>query len=638
MLHNCRGFVCTCLTVLACALFCPAGALAQVNRPDEKAPRSVSDALSAGQSRDVIVLFDDSATQDDAAVMRLIAGVEHDTPEILNAKQARFAALKRRVRAFLPAGEYETLRDYSHLPMAFLRLRTPGSLEQLLNQSDVVQVYENGIKYPVLTSSLPFINQPAAATAGFTGSGTAVAVLDTGVNYENSAFGACTTSVPADCCPSGNCSNAPPAAPSGCRVACVHDFAVNDNKLDANGHGTNVSAIVAGVAPDTKVVGLDVFAGNGAYDSDIIAAINWTIAKKAAYNIVAINMSLGDGVKYTSPCSGDVFAVPVASSKQAGILTAIAAGNEGFTNGLSSPACVPAAVSVGAVYDGNIGGWSFSNCTDATSVADKVTCFSNSADYLTVLAPGAQVTAGGNTMFGTSQATPHIAGAAAVLRAPTPFSMETVDQTVARMTSTGVSVLDPKSGLPTPRIDLLAAANNASTPTYSISGTVTLSSSEALQGVTMTRTGGVTTTTDSSGVYKFAGVLSGATYTVTPSMTGYSFTPANRTVPISGADVTGQNFTATATCSIAAVPSGVSATAGTKKITIRWSASSGAQTYNVKRSTVNGGTYTTIASSVSGTSYVNTGLTRGATFYYVVSAVNGCGESANSIPVSATTR
>ena len=440
MLNNCRGLSYACLTVLACALFGPSGALAQVNRPPEKAPRSVSDALAAGQSRDVIVRFDDSAIQDDAAVMRLIAGVEHDTPEVLDAKQARFAALKQRVRALLPAGEFETLSDYSHLPMAFLRLHTPFSLDQLLNQTDVVQVYENGIKYPVLTSSLPFINQPAAEANGFTGVGTAVAVLDTGVNYQNSAFGACTTNVPADCCPSGNCSNQPPPAPSNCRVACVHDFALNDRKLDANGHGTNVSAIVAGVAPDTKVVGLDVFTGNGAYDSDIIAAINWTIAKKAAYNIVAINMSLGDGIEYTSPCSGDAFAAPVDSAKQAGILTAIAAGNEAFTNGLSSPACVPTAVSVGAVYDGNIGGWSFSNCTDATSAADKVTCFSNSASYLTVLAPGAQVTAGGYTMFGTSQATPHIAGAAAVLRAPDRFLTETVDETVARMTSTGVPV------------------------------------------------------------------------------------------------------------------------------------------------------------------------------------------------------
>ena len=73
-------------------------------------------------------------------------------------------------------------------------------------------------------------------------------------------------------------------------------------------------------------------------------------------------------------------------------------------------------------------------------------------------------------------------------------------------------------------------------------------------------------------------------------------------------------------------------------ITIRWSASSGALTYNVKRLTASSGSYDTIASGVSGTSYVNTGLSRLTTYYYVVSAVNGCGESANSTPVSATTR
>ena len=177
--------------------------------------------------------------------------------------------------------------------------------------------------------------------------------------------------------------------------------------------------------------------------------------------------------------------------------------------------------------------------------------------------------------------------------------------------------------------------------TYSISGTVSTSSGGGLAGVTMTRTGGTstaTTTTDSSGAYTFAG-LAAATYTVTPSMTGYSFDPENLQVPISGADMTGQNFTATAACPPAAIPTGVTATPGTKKITIKWSASSGAQTYNVKRSEVSGGPYTTIASGVSKTSYVNTGLGRGVTYYYVVSAVNGCAEeSGNSAQVQAAAR
>jgi hypothetical protein len=291
------------------------------------------------------------------------------------------------------------------------------------------------------------------------------------------------------------------------------------------------------------------------------------------------------------------------------------------------------------VYDGNIGGVGFSICTDATTAADKVTCFSNSASYLTVLAPGAQITAGGSTMFGTSQATPHIAGAAAVLRAPSQFRGEAVDETIARMTSTGVNVLDPRNGLTTPRIDLLAAATNTSTLTFSISGTVTKSDNGALAGVTVTLTGGATATTtaNASGAYTFAGLANGS-YTITPSMTGYSFSPPSLPVTITGANVTVESFTATATCSMPAIPGNVSVTPGIKQITIKWSASSGAQSYNVKRSTVKGGPYSTIASGVTTTSYVDTGLVKKVTYYYVVSAVNACGESANSAQVSARPR
>jgi hypothetical protein len=68
---------------------------------------------------------------------------------------------------------------------------------------------------------------------------------------------------------------------------------------------------------------------------------------------------------------------------------------------------------------------------------------------------------------------------------------------------------------------------------------------------------------------------------------------------------------------------------------LSWSASSGATSYNLKRSTTNGGPYTTIASPTT-TSYTDTGVTNGTTYYYVVSAVNTAGESANSSQVSAT--
>jgi len=82
-------------------------------------------------------------------------------------------------------------------------------------------------------------------------------------------------------------------------------------------------------------------------------------------------------------------------------------------------------------------------------------------------------------------------------------------------------------------------------------------------------------------------------------------------------------------------PTGVTATAGNAQATISWSASSGATSYNVKRSTTSGGPYTTVGSPTT-TSFTNTGLTNGTTYYYVVSAVNSAGESANSSQVSAT--
>src|SRR5579864_2513574 len=84
-----------------------------------------------------------------------------------------------------------------------------------------------------------------------------------------------------------------------------------------------------------------------------------------------------------------------------------------------------------------------------------------------------------------------------------------------------------------------------------------------------------------------------------------------------------------------AAPTNLMANAGNGQVGLSWSASSGATSYNVKRSTTSGGPYTTIASPTT-TSYTDTGVTNGTTYYYVVSAVNTAGESANSSQVSAT--
>lgn len=83
-------------------------------------------------------------------------------------------------------------------------------------------------------------------------------------------------------------------------------------------------------------------------------------------------------------------------------------------------------------------------------------------------------------------------------------------------------------------------------------------------------------------------------------------------------------------------PSGLNASAGNAQVALTWNASSGATSYNLKRSTTSGGPYTTLAANLTATSYNDTSTVNGTTYYYVVSAVNAAGESANSAQVSAT--
>jgi fibronectin type 3 domain-containing protein len=82
------------------------------------------------------------------------------------------------------------------------------------------------------------------------------------------------------------------------------------------------------------------------------------------------------------------------------------------------------------------------------------------------------------------------------------------------------------------------------------------------------------------------------------------------------------------------VPTGLTATPGNAQVSLGWVAGSGATSYNVKRSTTSGGPYTTVASPTA-TSYLNTALANNTTYYYVVTAVNASGESANSAEASA---
>jgi len=85
-----------------------------------------------------------------------------------------------------------------------------------------------------------------------------------------------------------------------------------------------------------------------------------------------------------------------------------------------------------------------------------------------------------------------------------------------------------------------------------------------------------------------------------------------------------------------AAPAGLTATPGNSQVILSWTAAAGATSYNLKRSTNNGGPYTVIANGVASAGYVDAGAANGATYYYVVSAVNSSGEGPNSAPASAT--
>jgi cellulose 1,4-beta-cellobiosidase len=81
-------------------------------------------------------------------------------------------------------------------------------------------------------------------------------------------------------------------------------------------------------------------------------------------------------------------------------------------------------------------------------------------------------------------------------------------------------------------------------------------------------------------------------------------------------------------------PTGLSALAGNTHVTLTWNATATAAGYYLKRTTTNGGPYLAIVANYNGISYTNTGLVNGTAYYYVVSATNAAGESANSPPIS----
>ncbi len=354
------------------------------------------------------------------------------------------------------------------------------------------------------------------------------------------------------------------------------------NAADGDGHGTHVSGIIAasgvhtGMAPGARIAALKVLdnTGSGTFD-EISDGLAWVIANRRTYNITVVNMSLGDGGNYRSMAS-DTLRSRLQTLRNAGVAVCMAAGNDfyghGSVQGMSYPAVFPESVSVGAVYDGNIGGFTYGDGARANSTGpDRICPFSQrlhesvaATTRTDILAPGAAITSSGisgdsssATSHGTSQATPVVAGVILLMQQfyqQQMGSLPSVDQLERWFRAGSVANIDgdneddnvSNTGLSFPRIDAVAAMQALERDLntgYSISGTVTVNG-VGLSGVTLSG-GGKTTTTSSNGTYTLTGFPSG-NVAVTASRSGYTFSPASRTVTL-GPNASGINFTASQT-------------------------------------------------------------------------------------------
>jgi len=376
----------------------------------------------------------------------------------LDAMAFAYQAAEQQTLAQVQSDGIALLDDLDYLPSLHLRVDSVDALMVLLRRHKVAAVFENTMHSTQLVQTKRHVGHVTAQRLGYSGEGTAVAVLDSGVNYTHPDFGACTA----------------PGVPDNCRVKATVEIAANDGVLDDIGHGSNVSGIVAAMAPDAAIYSLDVFSpkegGNPPLASvvSLETAINWVLSRKASQgiNFVAVNLSLGDSRRNTAVCPGSWATDDFASLRSAGIVPVVASGNEGFKNGLSSPACAPGAMSVGRVDSER---FADARCTQAgypPADFDRVSCTSNSASYLTLLAPGGLVTAGGFTMSGTSMSAPHVAGALAVLKDTSAFPSLSPAELEDFLTDPqhSVAVTDPLNGLTKPRLDFGMLFDSGSLP------------------------------------------------------------------------------------------------------------------------------------------------------------------------------
>ena len=220
---------------------------------------------------------------------------------------------------------------------------------------------------------------------------------------------------------------------------------------DCNGHGTHVAGTVGGttygVAKLVKLVPVRVLGCNGSGSTGgVIAGIDW-VAKQSAMRPAVANMSLG-GAR-TSALN-----IAVANAVAAGVTMVVAAGNDDADACLKSPASEPTAITVGATTSG-----------------DARASFSNWGTCVDLFAPGVDITSAWNTgnsatntISGTSMATPHVTGVAALVASANPTSSPVAIANFIVANATPDHVASPGTGSPNLLVYSLATGTPVEPP------------------------------------------------------------------------------------------------------------------------------------------------------------------------------
>jgi len=438
------------------------------------------------------------------------------------------------------------------------------------------------------------------------------------------------------------------------------------NYADDNGHGTHVvgtaAAIdngfgVVGAAPGARLWAVKVLdsTGSGSW-SDVIAGIDWVTARATVIEVA--NMSLGGGLSTAVNQA-------VARGTKAGIVFVVAAGNDAADARNHSPASEPTAITVSAMADsdglpGGSGPDFVTRVRGRTvlyAADDSWAPFSNFGPAVDICAPGVAIYStvpGGydGTYSGTSMASPHVAGAAALFMAgknPRP-SVTTV--TAALKTTgwkegedgyfSGDPDNDPEPLLNVGRLVGVAPVNNPPTVTITspangasfVSGSSISFSGSASDDVDEGLTASLRWTSSLDGPIgtggSFTRTLSAGTHTITASVTDSGGMTGTTSVAITVNDSTLQP---------PAAPSGLKATALSRSvIRLTWTDNASNEAgFQIERST-NGSTFVQIATTgADTTTYSSGGLKRSTTYYYRVRAFNTAGDSAYSDTADAKT-